>query len=120
MGPFQQRAQVRCPVSNGTGLIFKEQTTPEVLEVHIPKGAPNGHKLKFSEKGNEIPDGDAGDVVIQLDVQPHERFKRKATPCTSSARSRSRTRGAALRSSSSTSTAASSGSSRARATSCGR
>ena len=49
MGPFQQRAQVRCPVSNGTGLIFKEQTTPEVLEVHIPKGAPNGHKLKFSE-----------------------------------------------------------------------
>ena len=77
MGPFQQRAQVRCPVSNGTGLIFKEQTTPEVLEVHIPKGAPNGHKLKFSEKGNEIPDGDAGDVVIQLEEQPHDRFKRK-------------------------------------------
>ena len=77
MGPFQQRAQARCGRCGGRGVSFREQVKPEVLEVHIPKGAPQGHKVKFSEKGNEIPDGDAGDVVIELDVQPHERFKRK-------------------------------------------
>ena len=67
-----------CPaISVSAGYRSKSHATPEVLEVHIPKGAPNGHKLKFSEKGNEIPDGDAGDVVIQLEEQPHDRFKRK-------------------------------------------
>jgi len=77
MGPFQQRAQARCGACGGRGVKFREQTKPEVLEVHIPKGAPNSHKLKFNEKGNEIPDGDAGDVVIELEEQPHDRFKRK-------------------------------------------
>jgi len=77
MGPFQQRAQARCQKCGGRGVSFREQTKPEVLEVHVPKGAPNGHKLRFSEKGNEIPDGDAGDVVIELEETPHDRFKRK-------------------------------------------
>lgn len=77
MGPFQQRAQASCRACGGAGVKYREQTASEVLEVHIPKGSPNGHKLKFNEKGNEIPDGDAGDVVIELEEQPHDRFKRK-------------------------------------------
>jgi DnaJ family protein A protein 2 len=59
------------------GSSFKQEQKPEVLEVHIPKGAPNGHKVTFSEKANEIPDGDAGDVVLTVQEQPHDRFKRK-------------------------------------------
>ena len=35
----------------------------ETLEVHVPKGAPDGHKIHFSEKADEIPDGEAGDVT---------------------------------------------------------
>ena len=77
MGPFQQRAQAPCRDCGGTGVKFRESTSTEVLEVHIPKGSPSGHKLKFNEKGNEIPDGDAGDVIIELQEQPHGRFKRK-------------------------------------------
>jgi len=49
----------------------------ETLEVHTPKGAPDGHKVKFSEKGDEIPDGDAGDLMFVLQEQQHPEFKRK-------------------------------------------
>jgi hypothetical protein len=31
----------------------------ETLEVHVSKGAPDGHKINFSEKADEIPDGEA-------------------------------------------------------------
>jgi len=31
----------------------------------------------FNEMANEIPDGDAGDVVILVQEQPHADFKRK-------------------------------------------
>jgi hypothetical protein len=46
-------------------------------QVHVPKGAPNGHKVVFNEMANEIPDGDAGDVVLIIQEQPHATFKRK-------------------------------------------
>ena len=46
MGPFQQRAQARCGRCGGRGVSFREQVKPEVLEVHIPKGAPQGHKTR--------------------------------------------------------------------------
>ena len=31
----------------------------------------------YNEKANEIPDGDAGDVIITVVETPHEVFKRK-------------------------------------------
>ena len=43
----------------------------------MPKGAPDGHKIHFSEKADEIPDGEAGDVVFVLQEQPHPEYKRK-------------------------------------------
>jgi len=53
------------------------QQVQKTLEVHIPKGAPDGHKINFSEKADEIPDGEAGDVVFVLQEQPHPEYKRK-------------------------------------------
>ena len=46
-------------------------------EVHVPKGAPSGHKLTFYEKADEIPDGVAGDLKIVLKEEPHAVFKRR-------------------------------------------
>jgi len=43
----------------------------------VPKGSPDGHKIHFSEKADEIPDGEAGDVVFVLQEQPHSEYKRK-------------------------------------------
>merc|ERR1719181_368589 len=66
-----------CDECGGQGTIFRQNKVQETLEVHIPKGAPDQHKIHFSEKADEIPDGEAGDVVFVLQEQPHADFKRK-------------------------------------------
>jgi len=77
MGPMIQQVQKVCDSCGGAGTIYRQQKVQETLEVHIPKGAPDGHKVNFSEKADEIPDGEAGDVVFVLQEQPHAEFKRK-------------------------------------------
>jgi len=77
MGPMIQQVQKACDTCSGTGVVYRQQKVQETLEVHIPKGAPDQHKLHFSEKADEIPDGEAGDVVFVVQEQPHAEFKRK-------------------------------------------
>merc|ERR1719218_518451 len=72
-----QQVQKACDVCGGTGVNYRQVKVQETLEVHIPKGAPDGHKIHFSEKADEIPDGEAGDVVFVLQEQPHSEYKRK-------------------------------------------
>merc|ERR1719502_1816445 len=77
MGPMIQQVQKTCDACGGQGMMYRQQKVQETLEVHIPKGAPDGHKINFSEKADEIPDGEAGDVVFVLQEQPHPEYKRK-------------------------------------------
>mmetsp|Transcript_50581 Transcript_50581/g.109702 ORF Transcript_50581/g.109702 Transcript_50581/m.109702 type:complete len:502 (+) Transcript_50581:75-1580(+) len=77
MGPMIQQVQKVCDSCGGQGTIFRQNKVQETLDVHIPKGAPDQHKINFSEKADEIPDGEAGDVVFVLQEQPHSDFKRK-------------------------------------------
>mmetsp|Transcript_26292 Transcript_26292/g.43629 ORF Transcript_26292/g.43629 Transcript_26292/m.43629 type:complete len:506 (+) Transcript_26292:55-1572(+) len=77
MGPMIQQVQKVCDECSGQGTIFRQQKVQETLDVHIPKGAPDQHKINFSEKADEIPDGEAGDVVFVLQEQAHNEFKRK-------------------------------------------
>merc|ERR1719199_452921 len=77
MGPMIQQVQKTCDVCGGNGVNYRQVKVQETLEVHIPKGAPDGHKINFSEKADEIPDGEAGDVVFVLQEQPHADYKRK-------------------------------------------
>merc|ERR1719324_1985278 len=77
MGPMIQQVQKTCDQCGGAGTIYRQQKVQETLEVHVPKGAPDGHKIHFSEKADEIPDGEAGDVVFVLQEQPHPEYKRK-------------------------------------------
>merc|ERR1719352_982131 len=72
-----QQVQQPCGACNAKGTLYKMNKVQETLEVHVPKGAPDGHKLTFSEKADEIPDGEAGDVVFVCQEQPHPDFKRK-------------------------------------------
>merc|ERR1719487_100508 len=58
-------------------MMYRQLKVQETLEVHVPKGAPDGHKIHFSEKADEIPDGEAGDVVFVLQEQPHPEYMRK-------------------------------------------
>eukprot|EP00931_Biecheleriopsis_adriatica_P054932 TRINITY_DN3237_c0_g1_i1.p1 TRINITY_DN3237_c0_g1~~TRINITY_DN3237_c0_g1_i1.p1 ORF type:complete len:510 (+),score=115.12 TRINITY_DN3237_c0_g1_i1:74-1531(+) len=75
-GHIQQIAS-DCSTCSGTGKHFKHNRQREVLEVHIPKGAPDEHKLIFREKADELPGADTGDVVFVLKEQEHPEFKRK-------------------------------------------
>jgi len=77
MGPMIQQVQKTCDDCGGKGVTYRQQKVQETLEVHVPKGAPDGHKINFSEKADEIPDGEAGDVVFVLQEQPHAEYKRK-------------------------------------------
>jgi len=72
-----QRMQSQCDHCGGQGHSFRSSKKSETLDVHVPKGAKDGYKQKFSEKADEIPDGVAGDVIVLVDQQPHKTFQRK-------------------------------------------
>jgi len=76
MGPMIQQMQQPCSACEGQGYTYKMKRTTEVLEVNVNKGAADGHKITFHNKADEIPDGDAGDVVFVLKEKPHDVFKR--------------------------------------------
>jgi len=77
MGPMIQQMQSQCGACGGNGKSFQTKQEREVLEVHIQKGSPDGHKVQFREMADEHPDADAGDVVFVLKQQEHSVFKRK-------------------------------------------
>merc|ERR1712232_292866 len=77
MGPMIQQMQSQCGACGGQGKSFKTKQEREVLEVHIQKGSPDGHKVRFREMADEHPDADTGDVVFVLKQQEHADFKRK-------------------------------------------
>jgi DnaJ-class molecular chaperone len=72
-----QQMQSACNACGGQGKSFKRKQEREVLEVHIQKGSPDGHKLTFNEMADEHPEADAGDVIFVCKEQPHAVFKRK-------------------------------------------
>jgi DnaJ homolog subfamily A member 2 len=77
MGPMIQQMQSACRDCGGQGRSFQTKQEREVLEVHVQKGSPDGHKVVFREMADEHPDADAGDVVFVLKQQEHADFKRK-------------------------------------------
>merc|ERR1740127_16250 len=77
MGPMIQQMQSACGSCSGTGKTYSTKQEREVLEVHIQKGATDGHKVTFREMADEHPDMDAGDVIFVLKQQEHADFKRR-------------------------------------------
>jgi len=77
MGPMIQQMQSACRACGGQGKSFKTKQDREVLEVHIQKGSPDGHKVTFRDMADEHPDMDTGDVIFVLKQQEHAMFKRR-------------------------------------------
>merc|ERR1712232_1543805 len=77
MGPMIQQMQSQCGACGGQGKSFKTKQEREVLEVHIQKGSPDGHKIPFREMADEHPDADTGDVIFVVKEQEHADIKRK-------------------------------------------
>eukprot|EP00929_Paragymnodinium_shiwhaense_P005539 TRINITY_DN1076_c0_g2_i1.p1 TRINITY_DN1076_c0_g2~~TRINITY_DN1076_c0_g2_i1.p1 ORF type:complete len:517 (-),score=212.67 TRINITY_DN1076_c0_g2_i1:425-1975(-) len=77
MGPMIQQMQSNCNACGGQGKTFKTKSEREVLEVHIQKGSPDGHKIQFREMADEHPDADTGDVIFVVKEKEHADIKRK-------------------------------------------
>ena len=77
MGPMIQQMQQPCDNCGGTGKVYATKNEREVLEVHIQKGAVDGHKIPFREMADEHPNADTGDVIFVCKEQEHAVFKRR-------------------------------------------
>jgi molecular chaperone DnaJ len=67
------QALSKCPVCHGRqlGLLV------ESLTVNLPAGLQDGARIRLAGKGHDGPNGgDAGDVHIAVQVEPHPRFRR--------------------------------------------
>jgi len=76
MGPMIQQMQQPCGACGGQGYTYTLKRTSEILEVNVQKGSKDGQKITFHNKADEIPDGEAGDVVFVLKEKEHDVFKR--------------------------------------------
>jgi DnaJ family protein A protein 2 len=63
----------KCKVCNGKKV--KKET--KKLKVEVDKGAPNGEKYTIHGEGDEIPDAESGDVIVQILEKKHKYFIRK-------------------------------------------
>lgn len=89
LGPgMTQQMQSRCPECHGEGEVINEKdrcsicrgkkvcNETKILEVHVDKGMREGQRIYFRGEGDQQPDVEPGDVVIMVQVKPHERFQR--------------------------------------------
>jgi DnaJ-class molecular chaperone len=76
MGPMIQQMQTQCQKCNGQGSSCKINKVKELVEITIPRGVPNNHKIILYEKGDDIIDGETGDIHILIKEMPHSKFKR--------------------------------------------
>ncbi|HEY3858101.1 MAG TPA: molecular chaperone DnaJ [Gammaproteobacteria bacterium] len=62
-----------CGNCHGAGRVEKEKT----LSVKIPPGVDNGDRIRLSGEGEAGPNGGpAGDLYVEISVEPHEIFAR--------------------------------------------
>jgi DnaJ family protein A protein 2 len=63
----------KCKACNGQKSVQEKKT----LEVHIDKGAQDGKRYVFAGESDEFPEYEAGDVVVEIQVEKHKKFIRK-------------------------------------------
>jgi len=66
------KPQNRCKTCNGKKTVRER----EILEVHIDKGMEDGQQIRFAGQGDAEPGIEAGDIIIVLDEEKHDKFTR--------------------------------------------
>ena len=49
----------------------------ENIKIYVPKGAPNNYKIVIDDKGEDILNGEPGNLIVKINIIDHETFKRK-------------------------------------------
>ena len=88
-GPFVMQTQVTCTDCNGKGKSFKNEdickecngntckADKSSIEVNVPAGAPNGHRIVFKGMADENVGHETGDLIIVVREKPHSLFSRQ-------------------------------------------
>jgi len=61
-----------CPSCSGKGILNKK----EKMKIKIPAGINNNQTLRVQNSGNEIYEGETGDLLLFINVKPHKFFQR--------------------------------------------
>lgn len=78
VGPgFMQEIQRPCPQCQGRGNTCSFKQEREVVETYIEPGTSVDEQIRLHGKGNEMPDMETGDVVLNFVLQNHDSFVRK-------------------------------------------
>ena len=89
IGPgMVSQSQVACNKCSAKGKVFSSgpcvackgqctQKEKKDIEVIIPRGALDGHTCKFPGEADQLPNTVPGDVVVSIEVKPHEEFELK-------------------------------------------
>ncbi|KAB7506344.1 DnaJ-like protein subfamily A member 1 [Armadillidium nasatum] len=62
----------KCKTCEGKKVVRERK----ILEVNVDKGMEDGQKIMFSGEGDQEPGVEPGDIVVVLDEQEHQTFKR--------------------------------------------
>ena len=77
MGPMVQQIQSQCNDCNGLGSKYKSNKVKENLKVYIPKGVHQGKNIVVDGMGEDILNGESGDLIVKINILDHDKFKRR-------------------------------------------
>ena len=89
MGPMVQQSISECPNCRGTGLIVTDQNRCDTCKGHgtfnqsktrlipLKAGLDTGNKIYMPQKGHHLKNGQRSDLIVMIQVMPHEKFKRR-------------------------------------------
>jgi DnaJ family protein A protein 2 len=89
MGPMIQQMQSACDECSGTGEMINHKdkcktcngrkvvSEKKMLEVHVDKGMKGGQTITFHGESDQAPGATPGDVIIEVNEKPHDRFRRQ-------------------------------------------
>ena len=77
MGPIIQQVGQNCNKCNGSGKKYIKQIQQDNINVYVPIGCRNNHKIVIDGMGEDIVDGEPGNLTIILNIIDHDKFKRK-------------------------------------------
>ena len=86
-GPMIMQTQTTCDECNGEGKIIKDKCKEckgkmvkhikRKIGIDIDKGVPDGHRYTMAGEGDEEPDIETGDLIIEIFLDKHKDFIRK-------------------------------------------
>ena len=91
VGPFIQESVQPCDACSGRGSVSDrpcvdcdgqgQELKSNTLRFNVPLGADSGTRLRMRGKGEPAPmgNGEAGDLFIELEIEPHPWFERSGS-----------------------------------------